>query len=200
MTSADDLTQALMLTAFRMPTVQTMVSRKSSITNAFVSAIIPIVPPTHQEIETALDILKMRHDNVRCAYCGDVSTEWDHLRPLVVKRRPTGFISEIANLVPACGKCNQSKGNKSWREWIDSGARLSPKGRGLKDTDKRIECLNAYEKWRSPTRVDFEAIVGKEDWATYWQLCEGVNDELKRCQEVADLIRKQVAESVATSL
>jgi hypothetical protein len=199
MTSADELRRALVLGAFRMPSVQTMVSRKSSITNAFVSAIIPVVPPTHKEIEIALSILEMQHDNVRCAYCGDVSTEWDHLRPLVVKRRPTGFISEIANLVPACGKCNQSKGNKNWQEWIESSARLSPKGRGLEGTNKRIDRLNAYEKWRSPIRVDFEAIVGREDWEKYWQLCEGVNDELKRCQDVADLIRKQVAEAVTTS-
>ena len=93
-----------------MPSVQTMVSRKSSITNAFVNTIIPTIPPTNDEIAKSLTILGMEPDDVRCAYCGDKATEWDHLRPLVAKRRPTGFISEIANLVPACGKCNQSKG------------------------------------------------------------------------------------------
>ena len=31
------------------PSVQTMASRKSSITNAFVSAIIPVIAPTHEE-------------------------------------------------------------------------------------------------------------------------------------------------------
>jgi len=98
--------------AFAMPSVQTMMSRKSSITNAFVNSLIPVVEPTVDEIEEALRILGMSADDVRCAYCGDVSTEWDHLRPLVVNRRPTGYISEIGNLVPACGKCNQSKGNK----------------------------------------------------------------------------------------
>src|SRR5437660_7675274 len=94
-----------MAAAFRMPSVQTMVSRKSSITNAFVNAIIPVVPPSVEEIEEALRILGMQPDDVRCAYCGDKSSEWDHLRPLVKGRRPTGFISEIGNLVPSCGKC-----------------------------------------------------------------------------------------------
>jgi hypothetical protein len=195
-TSAEDLRRALVLAAFRMPSVQTMVSRKSSITNAFVSAIIPVVPPSHAEIENALKILEMEPDNVRCAYCGDQSTEWDHLRPLVVDRRPTGFISEIANLVPACGKCNQSKGNKQWRVWIASSAKLSPTGRRLADVERRIACLEAYEKWRSPMQVNFQTIVGHEEWEKYWNLCEDVIAELRECQQVADTIRASVLEAL----
>ena len=62
-----------------------------------------------------------------CAYFGGPRTEWDHFRPLVTSQRPTGYITEIANLVPACGKCNQSKGSKPWREWITSKAKRSPR-------------------------------------------------------------------------
>ena len=119
MTAPDSgLRRKILAAAFQMPSVQTMVSRKSSITNAFVNAVIPTIPPTADEIDEALTILGMEPTNVRCAYCGDKATEWDHLRPLVAKRRPTGFISEIANLVPACGKCNQSKGGSDWRKWM----------------------------------------------------------------------------------
>jgi hypothetical protein len=198
-TTADELRRSLLLAAFRMPSVQTMVSRKSSITNAFVSAIIPVVPPTHEEVELALQILGMEPDNVRCAYCGDPSTEWDHLRPLVVGRRPTGFISEIANLVPACGKCNQSKGNKQWRSWIVSNARLSPTGRGLAGVATRITQLEAYENWRAPTQVDFISILGRDEWEKYWKLCEDVIDELRECQQVADSIRSRVLKNVEES-
>jgi hypothetical protein len=195
-TSADELRRALVLAAFRMPSVQTMVSRKSSITNAFVSAIIPVVPPSHEEVENALRILEMEPDDVRCVYCGDPSTEWDHLRPLVVNRRPTGFISEIANLVPACGKCNQSKGNKQWRNWIVSSAKLSPTGRGLAGVSERSARLEAYEKWRSPRQVDFESIIGSEEWEKYWHLCEEINEELRQCQQVAETIRTKVFATV----
>jgi hypothetical protein len=138
----------------------------------------------------------MEPDNVRCAYCGDPSTEWDHLRPLVVARRPTGFISEIANLVPACGKCNQSKGNKSWRDWILSNARLSPTGRGLSDVKQRVARLEAYENWRTPIQVDFETILGRDEWEKYWTLCEEVIAELRECQQVADRIRSMVFDAV----
>ena len=198
--SPDDHRRKILIAAFQMPSVQTMVSRKSSITNAFVSAIIPVVPPTHHEIEEALRILGSEPENARCAFCGDKASEWDHLRPLVLQRRPTGYISEIANLVPACGKCNQSKGNKSWRTWIVSAARHSPTGRGLKGVADRAARLEAYEAWRKPTRMDFEAVLGKEEWESYWKLCENVIDELRKCQQVADAIRVKIGISLADAL
>jgi len=182
----------LLTAAFQMPSVQTMVSRKSSITNAFVNSVIPVVQPSLDEIEQALSLLGMVPSDVRCAYCGDKKTEWDHLRPLVLKHRPTGFISEIANLVPSCGKCNQSKGNKPWRDWMQSNKGLSPSARGILDIADRIARLDAYEKWRPPTIVDFETILGRDAWKKYWSLWERVNAELRKCQEVANSMRSQI--------
>lgn len=182
--------------AFQMPKVQTMVSRKSSITNAFVNAIIPAFLPTPEEIDEALRLLGMEVEDIRCAYCGDRSTEWDHLRPLVLDRRPTGYVTEIANLVPACGKCNQSKGNKPWRDWMRSSARWSPTGRGLEGVEARIETIERYEAWKSPTRVDFVAILGEERWSHYWGLCDAVNDELRAAQDEAELLKAHIAKGV----
>jgi 5-methylcytosine-specific restriction endonuclease McrA len=102
---------------FRMPTAMSITGRSSSITNAFVNALIPIVFPSEAEVVEALSVLGMSPNDVRCIYCGDPYTEWDHLRPLVIDQKPTGFVSELANLVPGCGRCNQSKGKKPWREW-----------------------------------------------------------------------------------
>ena len=190
--SPDDLRRRQVLGVFQMPSVQTMVSRKSSITNAFVNAVIPTIPPTSAEVEEALHVLGMTCDDIRCAYCGDPKTEWDHLRPLVLDRRPTGYVSEIANLVPACGKCNQSKGNKPWREWMLSKARLSPSGRGIADLNERIARLSAYERWRKPLSVDFIAILGQEAWDHYWTLCEAAIEELRQSQQVADHMRAKI--------
>jgi hypothetical protein len=184
------------LAAFQMPSVQTMMSRKSSITNAFVNAVLPVVPPTNEEVQEALAILQLDASDVRCSYCGDKATEWDHLRPLVLNRRPTGYVSEIANLVPACGKCNQSKGNKPWRDWMLSKAKRSPTGRQITDVATRIERLDAYEKWRIPMCVDFASIVGVTEWEQYWSLCESVIGELRKSQEVAESIRLRIAEAL----
>jgi hypothetical protein len=199
-TPTDETRHKIIAAAFAMPSVQTMVSRKSSITNAFVNAVIPVIQPTVGEIEQALLILEMEPEHVRCAYCGDKSTEWDHLRPLVLNHRPTGYISEIANLVPACGKCNQSKGNSDWRKWmLGKTAKHSPTKRGVADVAGRIARLDTYERWRAPTRIDFEAVLGREEWERYWQLWESVTAELRRCQEVADLLREKIVQALAKS-
>ncbi len=195
-TPSDEARRKMLSAAFQMPSVQTMVSRKSSITNAFVNAVIPVIFRKIEEIEQALAILEMDPADVRCAYCGSKSSEWDHLRPLVVDKRPTGFVSEIANLVPACGKCNQSKGNKPWRVWIVSNAPLSPTGRKVADVAARFARLEAYENWQPATHVDFEAILGKEDWDKYWTMWNDVNETLSECQVVAELLRTRVAEKL----
>jgi hypothetical protein len=185
--------------AFKMPTMQNIMSRKTSITNAFVSAVIPVARPTLTEIGQALCILGMEPHDVRCAYCGDKATEWDHLRPLVIERRPTGFVSEIANLVPSCGKCNQSKGNKPWREWIVSNADLSPTARGVTNLQERIARLESFERWLKPTVVDFKMIVGKEVWEDYWLELETIIAELQRCQTIARSMKAQILQTLPSN-
>ncbi|MCX7144342.1 MAG: hypothetical protein NT123_25585, partial [Proteobacteria bacterium] len=87
------------LSLFRMPTPMKITGRSSSITNAFINSIIPVVLPSAQEVKRALEILGMTPESFQCAYCGSVASEWDHLRPLVKDKKPTGYISEIHNLV-----------------------------------------------------------------------------------------------------
>jgi hypothetical protein len=98
----------------QLPTPMNVAGRSSSITNAFISAIIPVIEPGEEEEREALGILRIDPEDIRCAYCGDKATEWDHLRPIISNQEPTGYITEIANLVPSCGKCNQSYEN--WRQ------------------------------------------------------------------------------------
>jgi hypothetical protein len=184
---------SLLRKAFRMPSVQTMTSRKTSITNAFVCAIIPVVRPTPEEIKEVLEIFEMTPQDVRCNYCGDKSSEWDHLRPLVIARRPTGHISEIANLVPSCGKCNQSKGNSAWRTWMLGGAPQCPTVRGIPDAPQRIARLEAFERWRQPTLVDFERILGSSAFSKYWNELDAVVDLMEDSQKLANELRAKIA-------
>lgn len=167
--------------------------RSSSITNAFINSIIPVVQPTAEEVKQALEILGMTQGTFQCAYCGAVASEWDHLRPLVKDKKPTGYISEIHNLVPSCGKCNQSKGNKEWKTWMLSSAKLSPTTRGIRDVAERIRRLETYEKWDVPTKIDFEAVVGKEAWSQHWQNWERVQSLMRESQKLAETINQRVA-------
>lgn len=169
--------------------------RSSSITNAFINSIIPVIYPTEFQVKEALSILGMTHSEFQCAYCGSIATEWDHLRPLVMNKKPTGYISEIHNLVPSCGKCNQSKGNKYWYGWITSNAPLSPKSRNIANLDERIEALNRYEEWKEPTKMNFETIVGIEIWNQHWDNWEKTLQLMKKSQIQAEKIKEEVAQA-----
>jgi len=185
------------LSIFRMPTPMKITGRSSSITNAFINSIIPIMEPTNEQVKEALSILGMSYYSFQCSYCGVTATEWDHLRPLVLNKKPTGYVSEIHNLVPSCGKCNQSKGNKEWSTWMVSDAKLSPKSRGIKDIELRMQRLSDYEKWGKPTVVDFEKIVGKDRWTQHWKNWELVQSTMKDAQVLATEINKTIAGSYA---
>ena len=180
---------------FSMPTPMKITGRSSSITSAFASAIIPVSRPTDDEVGSALKLLGMSVDNVCCSYCGDTHTEWDHLRPTIKDQRPTGYISEIKNLVPACGKCNQSKGNKNWREWMLSDAHLSPKTRNVEGLDQKIANLKNYENQPGVTRIDIEAVLSPDNWKQHWKNWEEVLSKMENAQLLANEIRERLQRS-----
>lgn len=181
------------LDCFKMPKPVTITGRISSVTNSFANGIIPVIHPSEEEVEEALRILNLHAEDLRCAYCGDPSTEWDHLRPLIMDKQPTGYISEIANLVPACGKCNQSKGNKNWRSWMLSSAKLSPTSRNIPDIDKKISRLEAYENWHNVQPIDLVKLAGADDWNAYWQSRQIVIDAMRDSQKLADAIKANIS-------
>ena len=180
---------------FDLPGSSKITGRKSTITGLFLTSITPCIAPTDAEIREALEILGMTTGNCVCAYCGDRRTEWDHLRAIVKDRKPTGYITEIANLVPSCGKCNQSKGNKPWREWIKSTARHAPANRNVADLEQRIERLEAYEKWREPCILDYEAVLGEEHWKSHMSHLESVLDLLSLAEKHAEICRQLLAQA-----
>ena len=189
----------LIRNAFQMPTLVKISGRSSSVTAAFVSAIIPQVYPTTDEIKTALDILGMNPDNINCAYCGERTTEWDHLRPLVANQKPTGFISEIRNLVPSCGKCNQSKGNKYWLNWIMSAAKWSPKTRKITDLEQRIERLKEYERWGDVKPLDLTTMIPLDEWEKHWANWRAVLDMMTNAQSHAAVLKGLIEEKMGPS-
>ncbi len=180
------------LSVFKMPKPVSIMARTSSITNAFVNGIIPCIIPTEEELIKSLRILELNPEDLKCAYCGDKSTEWDHLRPLVKNKRPTGYISEIYNLVPACGKCNQSKGNKYWRDWILSDAKLSPKKRKVSNLEEKIQNLDKYEKWKELNPINLEEIVGSQLWQQHWKNCEELHKKMNEYQSISNQLKEKI--------
>ena len=94
------------------PKDTTITGRSSTIRGSFIKAIIPIVSPTEKQTANCLKRLGQNKKELFCCYCGDKATEWDHFRSIVSKKGPSGYITDVFNLVPSCGKCNQSKSGK----------------------------------------------------------------------------------------
>lgn len=179
----------------QLPSPGSIAGRSSSITNAFFNSIIPIHEPSEEEVLEALRLLAIDPENITCTYCGDKATEWDHLRPIITNQEPTGYITEIANLVPSCGKCNQSKGKRHWREWMLSSARLSPATRKVNDLDERVERLTLYSMWKPPTKIVFKAVVDAVLWEEHRSNWRTVLNLLQKSQELAKEIRASIEQA-----
>jgi hypothetical protein len=177
---------------FRMPGRSKLTGRKSTLTGLFLTSLTPCIEPSDDEIREALKVLGMQEGKCVCAYCGGPRSEWDHFRPIVQKRGPTGFITEIANLVPSCGKCNQSKGNKPWKTWITSAVRHAPGHRRVPGLARRIKRLEAYEKWRDPVQLDYIAQLGKTAWKKHLQYLQDVLDLLAKAEHHASRCREVI--------
>lgn len=174
-------------------------SRSSSITNSFVQAIIPDVAPAIAEIEETLRILGMTAHNKTCVYCGVSATDWDHLRPLVRHKKPTGYLNEPRNIVPSCGPCNQSKSGADWQKWMQGKARGAPLSKGVKDVAERIARLQAFEAWGEVVPVIFEEMIPATEWQNYWMLLDQIQEKMKLAQIEADKIRAAITASLVNA-
>lgn len=177
---------------FRLPKRVRIVDRSSSITNAFINGIIPVRVPSDADVAEVLALFGMHADDVRCVYCGDKSSEWDHFRPLIVAKEPTGYITEIQNLVPACNKCNQSKGNSDWQAWMMGNAMLSPRSRNIHDIHERVERLSRFERWREPTQLAIPDLVGEQMWSEYRSHWRALLDDMRETQRLALQVQRKL--------
>jgi hypothetical protein len=114
-----------------------------------------------------------------CAFCGTKQApRRDHLVPVI---QCGDFI--LRNVVPACQKCDDSKGQKEYHEWMrNSNSRRSLKTRGF--TDEQVgERIKLIEKWQSGYRPMTEAELFGEDYAKYQEILQKMEqlcEEAKR--------------------
>lgn len=93
-------------------------TRSSTVTNAFVAALLPHDEYHERSVESAMVELDQNVDKLHCVYCKGSANTWDHLTNLVQGRKANGHGHRIHNLVPCCSTCNSSKGRKSFSDWI----------------------------------------------------------------------------------
>ncbi len=108
-------------------------------------------------------------DPPECVYCGSHDVRrWDHLVPV-----KEGGETVLGNMVPACARCDDSKGSLHFAAWMKADVPGSPKSRGVADLERRIARIEAYvrhfgyvpralpERLDEAERARLEAIRGR---------------------------------------
>jgi len=163
--------------------------RATSIAGAFVHAIIPRTVDLRAQEEL---FRRAGINPSECVYCGAAATDQDHLRALVKGGRPSGHYHTTDNLVPSCGRCNQSKGGSEWRAWIRGTAKGSPARRGINDIEERVARLEVFEREAalvlSSHAIDLRQAAGPARWDSYWQRLDDIKVLMVDAQKEADQI------------
>lgn len=183
---------------FKMPSKQDLKSRSSTISNAFAIAVTPFIRPSEADLEGYYEALGIEEG--QCAYCLGDGNGKDHLKPLVEYGMPTGYITDIKNLVPCCQKCNSSKGSKSFDEWYSSSKnknRLKKQGMTDDAIEERYNKIKEFESKIGP-RLNYEKLVGKVLWDEYKErrerLLQALDDNQKFCNQLKETILKKINE------
>lgn len=181
---------------FKLPTKSDLKSRTSTINNAFAISITPYMYPSQIEVVHFLEELNIKEG--QCAYCLGESNAMDHVKPLVTNGLPTGYITEIRNLVPCCSACNSAKGAKDFLVWYKSQKnveRLYKKGLTNEQLDNRYNIVSAYID-KIPQPINYKEILGDEVWAEYIarkaKMLELLKEDQKFCNQLSAIIAQKI--------
>ena len=178
---------------FKMPACQNLKDRISTINNAYATGITPYIRPDNEnEIDQYYKELGVEKN--QCVYCLGEGNGMDHLKPLVEGGMPSGYITDIHNLVPCCSRCNSSKGSKSFEDWYLSDKNIKRlKKLGLDDNkiNERYKKICDFED-KIPGPIDYEKIVGKDKWEEYKSRKKKLVKQLEEEQKFLDDLNKKI--------
>ena len=191
---------------FKFPSCgRTLNGRSSTIRNAFVNSIIPKGVFDYKQTKEVLIHLKQMkkdefkvHKPLKCVYCGKDANTWDHFRPTVIKKLPSGYLETVYNLVPCCSRCNSSKRGDSWDDWIKWKKNKDTKYFNKTKLTKSIKILKSFEKWSNKKikklnlKIDLDNVNIDSDLKTHWENLDKINKLLKKHQILAKKIQEKI--------
>ena len=92
----------------------------------------------------------------------------------------------LGNMVPACSRCDDSKRDVPFEEWMRSDAQHSPKSRRIPDLDQRIIRLHEYTARYAYSPRDAEERLGVAE-----------REELTRLRQSLLALRKEIEQFLA---
>lgn len=107
----------------------------------------------------------LREGAVHCVYCDrENPNRWDHIHPV-----SRGGDTVPGNLAPACGRCDDSKQDKTVTEWANGNGKHRPKGEQVSKILTRIE---SYQRAFGYSPREFEDKLTSDNLATYRRIRE----------------------------
>ncbi len=164
----------------------TVLGRKSTVANAFASALAPYDVYDAAAVSQAMRDLDQDPDaDLACVYCGSEAATWDHVFNRVVKGDFSGHGHRIRNLVPCCRTCNESKGQKPWREFLEA--------RNLPDQDARVTRLERFlgSADAQPLSTDSMKERAGEELARFLEIRAQVFELMTEADRLASAIRRK---------
>ena len=175
---------ACKINGFKYPAADTISGRTSTICRSMACTLLNREACSPEEEK---EWMKFFPDK-KCAYCGKPATHLDHLHALIFDRKPTGYGTEAANLVPCCTECNQPKGNIHWEDFMRSDNCHHVGDEQTNDLKKamerRIENIKLFQKSMPPKKVDIDKDVLDKWTSLLKDFDQALNDAQKILLEI----------------
>jgi hypothetical protein len=131
-----------------------------------------------------------------CAFCGDPNaTRKDHLIPVISNG---DFTSN--NIVPACQKCDDSKGQKEYTIWMRNSR--SPKSLKIRKgmTDEEIERrINHIEKWQKGYKAKSEKELFGKYYEEYLSVLQEMDDLCTKARQLVTKVKTEYCHNKLSS-
>ena len=161
---------------------------KGTIRSKFAAAIAPHDEYNEEEARKLLQKLGQNPDApLTCVYCDASATTWDHVYGTVSDGEYTGVGHRLRNLVPCCSPCNNRKGKKNWRDYLN-GLRQSASIR-----NKRANRIKAH--------IEGCEKDGNKAWRNlpeYEQL-QATRDKILKLMEEGDKLAEAIRKKLQTA-
>jgi hypothetical protein len=166
----------------------TVMGRKSTFSNAFASALAPHDNYKPDEVADAIKDLGQDPDGeLHCVYCGTEAATWDHVFNRVIKGDFSGHGHRVRNLVPCCRTCNESKGQKPWRDFFET--------RNPIDKEERVRRMEQFLGSAAAQPIGTEEMMQKagEELERFREIRSQVFELMAEADLLATIIRQKVA-------
>jgi len=163
----------------------TILSRKSTFSNAFASALAPYDEYSDTAVTEAIkDLDQNPAGDLYCVYCGKEAATWDHVFNRVVNGEFSGHGHRIRNLVPSCRTCNERKGKKHWREFLE-----------LLNPEDKVQRIRRMERFLHTHAApdDYKIIQNEapEELSQFLQIRAEIFRLMAEADQMAERIRKK---------